>query len=445
MLKGKNFGFLSILVSGLLVILAACGETPTPTLAPTTSAATTAAPTTQAATTVAPTTSVATTVAPTTQAVTTVAATTTSAPTTQDATTAANSTIGRKQFTVNLDGFESKAELTYPAQAKAPFATIVLFPGAGFWDLDATYRSQTGGRSANFKQLAEFLAEKGFAVVRFNKRGIKAFNDYDQATFYKNTIKTYAEDGGRVLDALKNFEQVDQKKLYLYGWSEGTIVAANLALAHPEVAGLVMQAAPAAGYKTLFSYQQLEIGLPYVAQFDTDKDGALSLEEIMAGFAKGAGNGLASLNQYFFDVTSTLSKPVLSKQTDKNGDGKINLETELKPAIQAQIDNFEALAASSPDYLGFDKKMSTVPQALAKLQKPVLLLQGANDGFVAAQDAKIIAETVKAAGNQQVELKLYPGLGHSLSKVASPGDDTFGSQELVTLQDVAAWLTTVTK
>lgn len=437
----KKFGLFAGFMLLLLAVMTACGEvTPTATTQPTPAqtvpqttapAATVQATPTQAATTAAITSA-------TTQAVTLATMPATSLATTSPA-------IERKSFTVNLEGFESKAELTYPTQGKAPFATVVMFPGAGFWDMDTTYMTATGARSANFKQTAEFLAEKGFAVVRFNKRGIKGFNDYDQSVFQKNTIKSYTEDGGRVLDALKQFEQINLKKIYLYGWSEGTIVAGNLALQHPEVAGLIIQAGPAEGYKTLFTYQQMEIGIPYATKFDSDKDGALSVDEIMSGFSKGAGNGLSSLAQYFFDATSSYAKPVLSKQTDKNGDGKLDIEKELKPAVQSMIDNFEMLAAASPDYMGFDKKMSTVPQALIKAQKPALILQGENDGFVSAKDAKNIAETVKAAGNNQLTLKLYPGLGHSLSKVASPGDDSFGSQELAPLQDLAGWLAIVSK
>ena len=42
--------------------------------------------------------------------------------------------VEHKAFTVNFEGFESQAELTYPAQGKAPFLTVVMFAGAGFWD-----------------------------------------------------------------------------------------------------------------------------------------------------------------------------------------------------------------------------------------------------------------------------------------------------------------------
>jgi ABC-type Zn uptake system ZnuABC Zn-binding protein ZnuA len=102
----SNFRKLSLLVAGLLglmLLLAACGDTPTSTTAPvsttasavttvaTTAAVTPSAPTTAAsattavATTVAPTTAVATTSAPTTVASTTAVATTAAPPTTADA------------------------------------------------------------------------------------------------------------------------------------------------------------------------------------------------------------------------------------------------------------------------------------------------------------------------------------------------------------------------
>ncbi|MEI6043636.1 MAG: peptide ABC transporter substrate-binding protein [Chloroflexota bacterium] len=76
----KNLFVLLVVSSMLVGLLAACGETATPTITPTTAAATTVASTTAAialtTTAVAPTTTVATTVAPTTAAATTVATTT---------------------------------------------------------------------------------------------------------------------------------------------------------------------------------------------------------------------------------------------------------------------------------------------------------------------------------------------------------------------------------
>jgi mono/diheme cytochrome c family protein len=100
----------------LTLFLAACGDTPTATTAPTTLAATTAASTTVAATTVA-----ATTAAPTTAAATTAVATTV-APTTAVATTAATTTT-RAATTVT-------ATTTVAATTAAP-TTVAATTAAG--------------------------------------------------------------------------------------------------------------------------------------------------------------------------------------------------------------------------------------------------------------------------------------------------------------------------
>lgn len=347
--------------------------------------------------------------------------------------------LERKAFTVDLDGFSSKAELTYPAQGTGPFPTLVMFTGAGIWDLDGTYQGFNGQSSANFKLTAEYLSSRGFAVVRFNKRGVKGPGQIDQAVFAKNTIKSYIADGSKVIEATKQFTQVDQHKLILYGWSEGAIVASHLAAMYPELAGIVLQAAPAGGYKEAFTYQMLELGLPYATRFDQDKDGALTLDEIMAGFTSGAGNGFSVLGNFLFDSSSSPQKPVLSKTTDSDGNGKIDLEKELKPAIEAYLAGFDKMAAASPDYMGFDKTLGSVPQALSKFSHPVLLLQGQNDGLVKADNATSIAQTLRA-GNSNVSVKLYNGLGHSLSKVSEAAGDTFGPEDLAPLADLAEWL-----
>src|SRR5215475_9576205 len=73
-------------------------------------------------------------------------------------------TIKYKNFVVELgNGVKTNAQLTIPAIGKGPFPGVLLVPGAGPADMNY------GGM---FSQIAQYLSERGFAVLRYDKRGI---------------------------------------------------------------------------------------------------------------------------------------------------------------------------------------------------------------------------------------------------------------------------------
>ena len=61
------------------------------------------------------------------------------------------------------NGVKTNAQLTLPAIGKGPFPGILLVHGAG--PVDMNY----GGI---FWQIAQYLSERGFVVLRYDRRGI---------------------------------------------------------------------------------------------------------------------------------------------------------------------------------------------------------------------------------------------------------------------------------
>jgi uncharacterized protein len=73
-------------------------------------------------------------------------------------------TIKSRNLVIDLsNGVKTNAQLTYPAIGKGPFPGILLVHGAGLADMNY------GGM---FWQIAQYLSERGFAVLRYDKRGI---------------------------------------------------------------------------------------------------------------------------------------------------------------------------------------------------------------------------------------------------------------------------------
>ena len=73
-------------------------------------------------------------------------------------------TIKYRNLIIDLgNGLKTKAQLTYPAVGKGPFPAVLLVHGAG--PVDMNY-------SGLFWQMAQYLSEREFVVLRYDKRGI---------------------------------------------------------------------------------------------------------------------------------------------------------------------------------------------------------------------------------------------------------------------------------
>ncbi|MGB1288956.1 MAG: alpha/beta hydrolase family protein, partial [Aggregatilineales bacterium] len=268
---------------------------------------------------------------------------------------------------INLGAdFITEAELTYPAEGNAPYPTMILFHGSGPYDMDATYATAPGEEplSANFKLLAERLAENGIATLRFNKRGVLGDGQFDMAQVQASTLDRLVDDALVVIDTTFEQPEVDSDAVYLYGWSEGAWVIANAAQER-DVAGLIMQGAPDAGLDAILEYQYFDLAIPYLLEnTDVDSDGLLTMAEV-AEIPAGAVSYSGAF--FFYQPGSDPENPSANSFTDNNGDGLIDIEGELRPTMELFLQNYSAFVP--PVQRSYD-----TGSLLAELTIPTLLL-----------------------------------------------------------------------
>lgn len=78
-------------------------------------------------------------------------------------------TIKYRNVVIDLgNGVKTNAQLTYPAVGKGPFPAVLLVHGTGPTDMNETLTKN----AKPFWQIAQYLSERGFAVLRYDKRGI---------------------------------------------------------------------------------------------------------------------------------------------------------------------------------------------------------------------------------------------------------------------------------
>ncbi|MGI8648359.1 MAG: hypothetical protein DLM55_04965 [Acidimicrobiales bacterium] len=223
--------------------------------------------------------------------------------------------VRHRDIAINLGDFVSAAQLSTPAAGRGPWPTVILFHGSGPWDRDSTYRDRPGGPvlATNFKLLAERLGQKGIAVLRFNKRGVRSDGSHDSAQIARATTNQLIQDAQVVIKTARNLPEVDHRHLFLYGWSQGAQVVTHVAAADTSIAGVILQGPPSSGWSSILNYQLITNGLPALRRADTDHDGQLSISELIA---LPPGPAVFFLRPYLWALSSTPALPKLNPALD---------------------------------------------------------------------------------------------------------------------------------
>jgi len=118
-----------------------------------------------------------------------------------------------------------------------PFPAVVLVHGSGPND-----RNETVGGTRVFLDIAEGLADRGIASLRYEKR-TKAHPDEFTGAYTIDDETT--DDAVAAVAFLKTQPNIDPKRIYVVGHSQGAMMAPRIAQHAPGLAGIVLMAAPA--------------------------------------------------------------------------------------------------------------------------------------------------------------------------------------------------------
>ncbi|MGB8934469.1 MAG: hypothetical protein WCC17_05120 [Candidatus Nitrosopolaris sp.] len=92
---------------------------------------------------------------------------------------------------------ENIAQLTYPAVGKGPYPGVLLIHGSGPNDKNETagFVHKSGPKPPTPPwQIAQYLSERGFAVLRYDKRGVGANFTVDQNVWGNATVNDLIHD-----------------------------------------------------------------------------------------------------------------------------------------------------------------------------------------------------------------------------------------------------------
>lgn len=153
--------------------------------------------------------------------------------------------------------------LTVP-KGNGKFPLVILVTGSGQQNRDEEILGLKP-----FKVIADTLSAAGYAVFRYDDRGVGASKN-NQGDLDGVTLRDFAQDAYSAVQTLKGHSKVNPAKIGILGHSEGGIIAQILAADHPdEINFIIMMAAPTITGAQISRYQveqtNLDAGLSEAA------------------------------------------------------------------------------------------------------------------------------------------------------------------------------------
>jgi uncharacterized protein len=374
-------------------------------------------------------------------------------------------TIKYRNLVIDLgNGVKTNAQLTYPAIGKGPFPGVLLVPGSGRTDMNETagfirIDNQTGQkiypRAQPFFQISQYLSERGFAVLRYDKRGVGAnLTILDRNVWGNLTFNNLKQDADKALAVLAQQSEVNPNIITILGHSEGTIIAPRVAIDNPtKVKNIVLIGAAAQNLRELGYFQGVYLPLLYVEKvLDSDHNGLLSLSEASKNptFNTIVGNFTLVLET---NTTANGTKHhQLNTQYNTNKDNYISINNELKPRLEARFKSAPVVRpgekcnplAPLPCPIWIKSHYALEPTLniidnVHPATTSILILQGENDSQTPLQQAFLLQQRLTELRHPDHTLITYPNLGH-LFYPSSEWQTAAGPIQQYVLADLYAWL-----
>jgi len=260
-------------------------------------------------------------------------------------------TIKQRNLVIDLgNGVKTNAQLTYPAVGKGPFPGVLLVPGAGQTDMNYSggyvrIDNKTGSKiypPTLFFQIAQYLSERGFAVLRYDKRGVGANLTILDSNVWENmTYNDLVQDAQKALNVLIQQPEVNPNKISIIGHSEGGEIVTRIAIDNPatKIKNIVLLDARIQKARDAAHYGFVDLPLEYAKEvLDKNHNGSISLQEASQDqiFQSMVGGNISSL---LLTQSNSNNTKLLKSEYNPNNDINININTELKPILEKRSED----------------------------------------------------------------------------------------------------------
>jgi uncharacterized protein len=369
-------------------------------------------------------------------------------------------TIKYRNLIIDLgNGVKTNAQLTLPTIGNGPFPGVLLIAGSGAQDNNETLGfaridNETGSieypPARPLLQIAEYLSERGFGVLRYDKRGVGANHTILDTNVWGNaTINDLIQDSKKALNVLIQQPEVDPKRISIIGHSEGTIIAPRVAIDNStKVKNIILMGTVAENFRDSAHRQSVSFPSEYATQvLDKNHTGLISIQQIAKDPL------LRNLLVSSSLLHTNNSKVITNALVDQFGNntieaGYISIDKQLIPLLTKGFENFTAFNLSKCNELGGCPVMrsslsSLIPtlSIIGNVSKSsgILLLNGENDSLTPVQQAFLLQQRLTEVNHPDHTLITYPNLGHVFYPSSQSSTGIGPIQEYV-LADLYAWL-----
>lgn len=347
-------------------------------------------------------------------------------------------TVKSRDLVIDLgNGIKSNAQLTIPAVGNGPFPGVLLVAGSGAIDMNVTISPDV----KPFWHIAQYLSERGFVVLRYDKRGVGANGTIIDTNVWGNaTFDDLKNDAAKALNILTEQPEVDPDKITLIGHSEGTMIIPRLAIDLnnnnnnsstgnlTKVANIVLMSTVAQNLFDVLHAQVVDNTLAYAHQvLDKNHTGSFSIREPIE--LPELSEGVAI---YFGNSTT----------------GYIDIENELKPLLEQVLENItsgdteaKCPVGTCPLWIRSHGELEPTLSFIGNVSNStdILMMNGENDSQSTVEQAFLLEQRLTEVNHPDHTLITYPDLGHLFSP-SSQWFTEFGPMEQYVLSDLHRWL-----
>ncbi len=299
-----------------------------------------------------------------------------------------------KAVTFGSEDFPLEGTLLYP-EGEGPFPAVVLVHGSGPNDRDETIMG-----NKPFKDIAEGLASKGIAVLRYDKRtythGLK-YSDPEiaaEVTIYEEVI----DDARYAVEFLKEQPNIDPEKLIVVGHSLGANQAPRIAEGQTDIAGIAMLGGNVTPLQDLMVYQY----------------------------------------EYLFSLDETADE--LTKTAQKTQLAQIELGVKMINSDELSLTTDPSLTLGIPAKYWMDLRDYNPVDVAKNLDIPMIIMQGGRDYQVPPSEMDLWKEGLGDAA----EYRIYDSLNHLfIPGEGKPSPEEYsvpGKVDNQVIEDLAEWI-----
>ena len=327
------------------------------------------------------------------------------------------------KFENKIDTVTLAGTLTLPENGNN-FPAVVLITGSG-----AQNRNEELLGHKPFLVLSDFLTRNGFAVLRFDDRGIaESTGDFSTAT-----SEDFTEDVLAAVEYLKSRSEINHSMIGLIGHSEGGLIAPMAAVKSDDVAFIVLMSGPGIAGDSILILQSDLI----------QKAGGTSEEEIQ--------KSLKIQREIYSMIIKSEDDNTLKDQLRGKFNDEFSKMTEEEKAQLGDPEvylNMQIKTLTSP-WFKFFLKYNPQP-TIEKVKCPVLAIDGENDLQVPPkQNLSAIESALKKGGNKNFETKMLPGVNHLFQTSTTGAVSEYGTIEEtispLALETMLNWMKKITK